>query len=109
MKRLIITALLLSLASCLHAQITENRSIMVEGFSSGCKKHKDIQIIYEKFGNKKGEIIIDSYCKCRANFIVNNLTFKKVEQIYSGKEKMDNFLFQKMEYECTRQLDALIK
>jgi hypothetical protein len=47
MKRLIITALLLSLASCLHAQITENRSIMVEGFISGCKKHKDIQIIYE--------------------------------------------------------------
>lgn len=109
MKHLLITFLLLFFTSYQHAQIVENRNSMVEGFISGCKKHKDIKIIFERLGKEKGEAIIDSYCKCRANFIANNLTFKQVEQIYIGREKMNDVLFQKMEYECTRQLDALMQ
>lgn len=109
MNYLIITVALFLLSSDLHAQVTEHRKSMVEEFVSGCKKHKDAHVILEQFGRDKGEKIMDSYCKCRVNFVVNNLTFKQVEQIYYGKEKMPEDLFLKMEYECTTQLDSLIK
>ncbi len=109
MNYLIITVALFSLSSYLHGQVTEHRKSVIEGFVSRCKKHKDAHIIVEQFGRDKGEKIMDSYCKCRVNFVVNNLTFKQVEQIYHGKEKMPEDLFQKMEYECTTQLDSLIK
>jgi hypothetical protein len=109
MKNLIVSIVFLSLSNYSYAQITENRNSMIEGFISGCKKHKDIQLIYQHFGKEKGELIINSYCKCRAHFFVNNLTFKQAENIYYGKEKMKDALFQKMEFECTSQLDGLIK
>jgi hypothetical protein len=109
MKNLIVSIIFLSLSAYSYAQITENRNSVIEGFISGCKKHKDIQLIYQQFGKEKGAIIVNSYCKCRANFFVNNHSFKQAERIYYGKEKMNDALFQKMEYECTSQLDGLIK
>lgn len=109
MKYLLATILFLSFSTYQHAQIIESRNSIIEGFISGCKKHKDTQIIIEKFGKNKGEIIIDSYCKCRANFMVNNLNFRQLELIYIGKEKMNSALFQKMEHVCTKQLDELLR
>ncbi len=109
MKYLTLIITLFSLSFDLNAQVTEHRKSMIEGFISGCKKHNDTKIILEHFGRKNGEKLIDSYCTCRANFVVDNLTFKQLEQIYLGKEKMSETLFKRMEYECTRQFDSLIK
>ncbi len=109
MKLLITTIAFLTLTPKPYAQNIEYKNSMIEGFIFGCKKHKDANTVLEQFGKDKGEKILDSYCKCRAGFIVNNLTFRQVEQIYYGKQKMPEVLFQKMEYECTKQLDSLMK
>ena len=107
MNYLYIIILSIALNAPSKAQVIEHKNSVIEGFIQGCKRHKDVGLILEQFGKIKGEAIVDSYCKCRANFITSNLTFRQLEQIYYGKEKIDNILFQKMEYECTRQLDFL--
>ena len=105
MNYLYIVIFSITFSTISKAQVIENKNFVIEGFIDGCKKHKDSGLVLERFGKIKGSAIIDSYCKCRANFITSNLTFRQLEQIYYGKEKIDNILFQRMEYECTRQLD----
>lgn len=106
---MITTIALLTISPNPYAQNIEYKNSMIEGFVFGCKKRKDLKTALEQFGRIQGEKIIDSYCKCMANFFVNNTTLKQAEQIYFGKEKMPEALFQKMEHECTKQLDSLMK
>ena len=107
----IISTLIILLLTCASstAQITDNRNFFIEGFINGCKKHKDAKVIYENYGKLKGEIILDGYCKCRANYIATNLTFKQAENIFNGKEKINEQLFAKMENECTKSIEHLLK
>jgi hypothetical protein len=91
------------------AQITQHRASVVEGFITGCKNHKDAKVIFDNYGKIKGDVILERYCKCRANFIAENLTFNQVENIFKGKERMNEQLFIRMENECTKTIEHLLR
>ena len=71
-----------------------------EGFISGCLKNKDANKIIEIYGEPKGSSILKSYCGCRADFIIQNLSIQDAENIYYGKQNMDAVLFETMEQRC---------
>ena len=60
-------------------------------------------------GEQKTEIALDVYCKCRAEFMSTNLTFKQLENIYYKKEQMDLNLFSKMETKCVKEIAHLLQ
>ncbi len=109
MRRILTLITLFSIGVCSTAQITENKKSFIEGAIDGCRRNKDSKIIYESYGKIKGEIILDGYCKCRANYIAKNLTLKQAENIFNDKEKMNEQLFMKMENECTKSIEHLLK
>jgi len=91
------------------AQSSANSKFLIEGFVKGCKEHKDAALIRSQFGALKGELALDGYCKCRAEFISTNLTFKQLENIYYKKEQMDINLFSKMETKCVKEIAHLLQ
>ena len=91
------------------AQSSTNSKFFIEGFIKGCKEHKDAALIRSQFGSQKTEIALDVYCKCRAEFMSTNLTFKQLENIYYKKEQMDLNLFSKMETKCVKEIAHLLQ
>ncbi len=104
-----IIAIIILMSQTMAFSQTFEKNHFTEGFINGCKKHKDAKIIIEQMGKIKGEVILEKYCKCRSDYIFNNLTFKQIEQIYYGYEKMNEQQFQKMEYECSKAIESLLR
>ncbi len=101
--------IILTTYSPLNAETVQNSNNIESKLNRECKNNKELISSFQKYGAQKQSLIIDSYCSCRTNFLLNNFNTEQISNILDRKESISENLFVKLVIECTQHINSLTK